>query len=83
LLHFSRKQRDIMFRVLNLVQDEIFSFLYCVTNNAMLKQPFAYRPHFPPHKQQPVASDRISQRTQAVCIITFVHINELVSSCQV
>jgi hypothetical protein len=83
LLHFSRKLRDIMFRVFNLVQDEISSFLYYVTNKAMLKQSFVYRPHFVPHKQQPVASDRMFQRTQAVCIISLVHINDLISSCQV
>jgi hypothetical protein len=72
-----------MFRVLTLVQDEVSSFLYYVTNNAMLKQSFVFRPHFVPHqKKQPVASDRMSQRTQAACIITLVHINELVSSCQ-
>ena len=82
LADFSSKQRDIMFRVLNLVQDEISYFLYYVTNKAMLKQSFVFRPHFVPHKQQPVALDRTSQRTHAVCIITLVHINELVSSCQ-
>lgn len=71
-----------MFRVLNLVQDERPSFLHYVTNKAILKQSFVFPPHFVPHKQQAVASDGMSQRTQAVCIITLVHINELLSSCQ-